>query len=200
MTVDLVADMATINPFDFFVDDDAVSCGRSSIWSSLANALRPYLEALPGTPLPRKHISPKYRGPAETYNHRFRHRSQRRTQPPRRLSHAHGSRRSDGGRNAAGKSGSCRDTGWLLVQILRHLGLAARFVSGYLIQLAPDQESPDTTAKTDTADLHAWAEVYMPGAGWIGLDPTSGLFAGEGHIPLATTPSPLTAAPITGSQ
>lgn len=89
------------------------------------------------------------------------------------------------------RTGSCRDSAWLLVQILRQFKLASRFVSGYIVQLGNNG---------DTTGLHAWAEVYIPGAGWIGLDPSNGLFAAEGYIPMACVPEYENAAAVNGAS
>ena len=197
-TVDLVADMATINPFDFFVEDAAAKW-PFAYESVLVGELKPYLEPLPGAPLLEsylKKITPRDATVEFVIDIN------------RRLSQDVGYRvRMEPGvqtpdETLALASGSCRDSGWLLVQILRRLGLAARFVSGYLVQLRSDGSAAANSGgpAQDFTDLHAWAEVYIPGAGWIGLDPTSGLLAGEGHIPLAATPSPISAAPITGTH
>ncbi len=197
VVVDLVADMATINPFDFFIDEYARDF-PFKYEPELKEELTPYLKASEPGPLLKDYLS-KLSIDAKTtidfiwaLNGQLQHdvkyliRMEPGVQTPDETLHK--------------KSGSCRDLGWLLVNILRNFGLAARFVSGYLIQLKADVKSLDGPSGTDHdfTDLHAWAEVYVPGAGWIGLDPTSGLFAGEGHIPLAATPSPQSAAPITG--
>jgi uncharacterized protein (DUF2126 family)/transglutaminase-like putative cysteine protease len=190
--VDLVADLAAINPFDFFVEESATNW-PFAYEAALAAELRPYLETLPAPLL-------------ETYVANLA--CDERTTIAllcdlnRRLSReiAYHLRMEPGVQapddTLLSQSGSCRDTAWLLVQILRRLGLAARFVSGYLLQLRGEADGP----ARDSAELHAWAEVYIPGAGWIGLDPTSGLVAGEGHIPLAATLTPISAAPITGTH
>ncbi|MBF0622005.1 MAG: transglutaminase family protein [Magnetococcales bacterium] len=90
-------------------------------------------------------------------------------------------------------AGSCRDSAWLLVNLLRRAKLAARFVSGYLLHL--EKQRPDK----DKVDLHAWVEVYLPGPGWIGLDATSGLLTAQNHIPLARGAVPMTTSPVEGS-
>ena len=200
-TVDLVADMTVINPFDFFVEQYA-ECFPFSYPAQLAGELGPYLQTdKPGELLlawvaaARRDLLKENLATNDflvAVNQRLQGdigyllRMEPGVQTPEETLQK--------------RSGSCRDSGWLLVQILREMGLAARFVSGYLIQLRADQASLDGPSGTevDFTDLHAWTEVYVPGAGWIGLDPTSGMLASEGHIPLACTAMPSSAAPVTG--
>ncbi|MBS1212202.1 MAG: transglutaminase family protein, partial [Proteobacteria bacterium] len=197
VAVHLVAELTVINPFDFFVEKYAEQY-PFSYDTLLRQELEPYFEISENGPLLRRWLSSVSRKPCHIVDFLvgLNHRLQGDINYAIRL---------DPGIQTCEETlekslGSCRDSGWLLVQILRHLGLAARFVSGYLVQLTPDQKSLDGPSgpEQDFTDLHAWTEVYIPGAGWVGLDPTSGLFAGEGHIPLSCTPDPVSAAPITG--
>lgn len=195
--VDLVADMTVINPFDFFIEEYAEEF-PFTYEEKLAKELLPYLEITEWGPELMQFLTRIDRTPRRMidflvdlnrliwqelkYNIRM--------EPGVQTCEE----------TLTIKSGSCRDFSWLFVQALRHVGLAARFVSGYLVQLTADVKSLDGPSgpEQDFTDLHAWTEVYVPGAGWIGLDATSGLFAGEGHIPLACTPDYGNAAPITG--
>ena len=197
LEVDLVAEMTVINPFDFFLEPSAEAC-PFAYEQRQRDELVPFLVA--ETPGPRLHawLASVDRTPMRTIDFlvALNQRLQREIRYVTRMEP--GVQTCEETIEAA--SGSCRDSAWLLVEIFRNLGLAARFVSGYLIQLKPDEkplEGPEGPG-SDFTDLHAWAEVYLPGAGWVGLDPTSGLFAGEGHIPLAATPSPESAAPVSG--
>ena len=196
--VDLVADMAIINPFDFFLEQSAQKA-PFVYEAALAHDLKPYLEKESAGPLLEKLLKAVNRTPRATID--FLTDLNRDLQ--QRIGYVI---RLEPGIQTCEQTlglakGSCRDSAWLLVQILRHLGFAARFASGYLIQLVADEKSLDGPSGTDKdfTDLHAWTEVYLPGAGWIGLDPTSGLLAGEGHIPLACTPDASSAAPISGA-
>jgi uncharacterized protein (DUF2126 family)/transglutaminase-like putative cysteine protease len=200
--VDLVADLITINPFDFFLEEYAEKM-PFEYEPALKRELLPYLEhrgegsrfaGLLGRV--RDDIARPGRRPVDVLVdiNQLIQRSLRYDirmepgvfTPEETLTRSHG---------------SCRDFAWLLANVLRHIGLASRFVSGYSIQLKADQkpvEGPEGVSQ-DVTDLHAWTEVYLPGAGWVGLDATSGLFCGEGHIPLACTAEPGSAAPISGS-
>ena len=200
VTVDLLADLAVINPFDFFVEDSAQSW-PFSYEPGLKAELQPYLEPSAGGPLLDRAMSKLDRTTTGTSLDYICDLNRHLSQQIKYLIRMEPGVQTPDETLKLG-SGSCRDTGWLLVQMLRRLGLAARFVSGYLIQLKPDVQALDGPSGTDKdfTDLHAWAEVFLPGAGWIGLDPTSGLVAGEGHIPLAATPSPSSAAPISGAH
>jgi uncharacterized protein (DUF2126 family)/transglutaminase-like putative cysteine protease len=203
ITVGLVADLRAINPFDFFIEEYAETY-PFRYPDDLAADLKPYLDTpvaaqgpvfdqwIAGSAIPKPdgQSTVQFLGAMNAaVNHDVAY-----------------SVRMEAGVQAPDETltrqiGSCRDSAWLLVTALRRCGLAARFVSGYLVQLAADQPSLDGPSgpTEDFTDLHAWAEVYIPGAGWVGLDPTSALFADEGHIPLAATPQPASAAAITGA-
>ncbi len=197
VTVDLVVEMAVYNPFDFFLEPYAEN-SPFQYDKALHQELAPYLKTEPLTPRVKAYLDKIDRTEQRTIDFlvglnqqvagdiKYLIRMEPGVQTPEET--------------LVKAAGSCRDSGWLLVQLLRHCGLAARFVSGYLIQLTPDVKSLDGPSGTtvDFTDLHAWCEVYLPGAGWVGLDATSGLLAGEGHIPLACTPQPSSAAPIEG--
>jgi uncharacterized protein (DUF2126 family) len=195
--VDLIAEMAVLNPFDFFLEDYAQKF-PFRYESTEERGLAPFRTTAPATPRLTRYLAGIAREPQVTVDFlvdlnrrlaaevRYVIRLEPGVQSPEETLEK--------------RSGSCRDSAELLVQILRHLGFAARFVSGYLIQLTSDLKPADGPAgpSQDFTDLHAWCEVYLPGAGWIGLDATSGLLTGEGHIPLACTPEPQSAAPLSG--
>jgi uncharacterized protein (DUF2126 family) len=196
--IDLVAEMSVLNPFDFFLEPSAEHF-PFSYDAELAAELAPYMAQCEITPLFERYVAdvPRTKKHTNDFLVELNQRLQKDISYLIRLEPGVQSPEE----TLAKASGSCRDSAWLMVQVLRHLGLAARFVSGYLIQLKSDVKSLDGPSGTevDFTDLHAWCEVFLPGAGWIGLDPTSGLLAGEGHIPLACSPEPSSAAPVSGA-
>ncbi len=202
IVVDLVADMTVINPFDFFVDASAEQF-PFVYTNENARELSPYLELVPETPRFMEWIRrarARFLGqPISTINFLVGVNAMAREDVNYLIRMEPGIQTPE--QTLIAGQGSCRDSAWLLVQVLRYFGVAARFASGYLIQLAADVKPLEGPAgpERDFTDLHAWCEAYIPGAGWIGLDATSGLMAGEGHIPLACTALPGSAAPVSGA-
>ena len=195
--VDLTADMTVYNPFDFFVEAQAED------WpfeypEDIAEDLTIYRNCEPAGPLLVQFLATVPRDPMRTVDFIVMLNAKVANDIGYVIRLEPGVQTPEETLGTA--LGSCRDSSWLLVNALRHLGFAARFVSGYLIQLKPDLVAVDGPAGAthDFTDLHAWCEVYLPGAGWVGLDPTSGLLTGESHIPLSATPHYRNAAPISG--
>ena len=208
--VSLRCDLSPINPFDFFLDAEAETF-PFAYGPGEARQLAPYLERLSGDGAGpafeamlaevRGLTAPTPDGPQRTIDAITAVNRLVQERLGYRLRFEAGIQSPEQTLNLA--NGSCRDSAWLLVQLLRGLGLAARFVSGYSIQLAldlkPVEEGAAAGVASDVVDLHAWAEVYLPGAGWVGLDATSGMMTGEGHVPLAATAEPGSAAPVEGA-
>ena len=200
ITVDLLADMTVINPFDFFVEEWAEHF-PFKYPAILQDELAPFLETETPGPLLSAWLDtfkPQIPKEITTTNFLVSLNQQLHLDISYLIRMEAGVQSCE--ETLQNRSGSCRDSAWLLVQMLRNLGIAARFVSGYLIQLVADEKPLDGPAgpTEDFTDLHAWCEAYIPGAGWVGLDATSGLLAGEGHIPLAVSASPASAAPVSG--
>lgn len=199
LEIDLVVDLAPINPFDFFLEESATSY-PFEYSSVLKKELRPYFSKIP--------LRGRFKEFVESIDVSKKDTNDFVAEINQKVnSSLEYTLRMDPGIFSPEKTlkvgkGSCRDFAWLLVHVFRRLGIAARFVSGYSIQLKPDQvpveEDAGAGVEEDCCDLHAWCEVYLPGAGWVGLDATSGLFCGEGHIPLATSADARGAAPIEG--
>ncbi|HRN83521.1 MAG TPA: transglutaminase family protein [Hyphomicrobium sp.] len=198
VSVDLLAEMAVINPFDFFVETFAERV-PFQYPADLALDLAPYLATEAPGPKLAAFLASCAREADSTVEFLVALNGRINREIGYRTRYAEGVQTPE--ETLSVGTGSCRDSTWLLVNVLRHLGLAARFVSGYLIQLKPDVVSVDgpAGATSDFADLHAWADAYLPGAGWIGFDPTSGLVCGEGHLPLAAAPHYRNASPISGT-
>ena len=195
--VEVIARLEAINPFDFFLEESAEKY-PFTYSDRLLQELGPYLEVQENGVLLRALLAQVDRSEQITMdflvavnqlvNKRLRYSI--RMQPGVQTCEE----------TLLAGIGSCRDFAWLMVQMLRHLGIAARFVSGYSVQLKPDQKPLEGPAGVgeDVTDLHAWVEAYVPGAGWVGMDATSGLLAAEGHIPLACVPHYASAAAIEG--
>ena len=198
ITVDLLAELDNIDPFDFFVETWAERM-PFSYPANMKIGLSPFLLTEPqGLHFERwrSQIRQELSGSVGSIEYLVRTNQALAEKITYQLRYEHGVQTPEA--TLEQLSGSCRDSAWLLVQTLRQAGIAARFVSGYLIQFAALPAGATDAETAGLADLHAWCEAFIPGAGWIGLDATSGLLTGTGHIPLAVAAIPESTAPVSG--
>ncbi len=181
--MELLAELPPTNPFDFLLAADAAE-HPFRYPDQLAGELAPYLWSGESGEELRRWLDTLDRTPAPTVE-RIQQIATRTAEDFRLEDHR---RQPDLSRLLRDGSGSHRELAWLLTLSLRALGIATRLVSGYRLMITADAH----------AHLHSWCDAYLPGAGWIGLDPASGLLTAEHHIPLCTASDPTRVLPVLG--
>lgn len=190
LTIQMEALVETLrdNPFDWIVTDPGVQTLPATYGASEGQSLAPCLgqtEAHPSVQAWARERAEEMEGHtaaflmhlADRIHHEFEHVGRLDGEPLSPIE------------TLSQRRGACRDTAMLFVEACRCLGLASRFVSGYSMHHPPE---------VSEHELHAWAEVYLPGAGWRGYDPSLGLAVADGHVVLAASPDHQLAAPVTG--
>ena len=191
LTVEVILELAVSDPFDFLVESFA-SSAPFEYPEQLRKELTPYLA--PGASGPRFAAWLAQLDRRPRYVIEFLDTINRAVQERIAVEATVRAGAIDVEALLASSRGAPWELAWLLTLSLRGVGLAARFVSGYRIIAGP------ATAAAAAASLHAWSEVFLPGAGWVGLDPATALFTNEHYVPLAGVPDPLGALPWVGDR